>query len=305
MLVFTASWCESLRRRPPRGGARGRRARRCDRRCSGSSPRTTREPALELRGGARPRSSRRRRRRARLAELRGARAARGRPRRARREGPARLARRRRRERAVAPARGAARTGAAVSRRRGGASSSPRCSSRRGCAGGGARHAETHIRLVVADKNIRREGVECAGARPFQHVHAEARYTDRGRGRRRRRGGRAPGRARGERRARDRLGACERIPTFCVIDFEVDLPERPRYRLRLDRGRPLEFARARATSRSCSSSAEPPPGAEPQNPHKTHAAPSRDGCRLSSWSRTSRGASSRRSSRLSPQPSSPR
>ena len=32
----------------------------------------------------------------------------------------------------------------------------------------------------------------------------------------------------------------RIPTFCVMEFEVELPERPRYRLRLERGAPLEF-----------------------------------------------------------------
>ena len=33
---------------------------------------------------------------------------------------------------------------------------------------------------------------------------------------------------------------ERIPTFCVVDFEVDVPEPAAYRLRLSRGRPIDF-----------------------------------------------------------------
>ena len=33
---------------------------------------------------------------------------------------------------------------------------------------------------------------------------------------------------------------ERIPTFCVVDFEVDVPGPAPYRLRLSRGRPLDF-----------------------------------------------------------------
>jgi hypothetical protein len=108
----------------------------------------------------------------------------------------------------------------------------------GCGGGGDT-TEAHLRLVVADKNIRREGVECAGALPFQYVHAEAPFrveaTD------------------GEVVAEGRLPAgharnsepeidweVERIPTFCVLDFAVDVPEPAPYRLRLARGRPLDF-----------------------------------------------------------------
>ncbi len=33
---------------------------------------------------------------------------------------------------------------------------------------------------------------------------------------------------------------ERIPTYCVLELEVDLPERPRYRLKLEHTRPIEF-----------------------------------------------------------------
>ena len=108
----------------------------------------------------------------------------------------------------------------------------------GCGGGGD-STEAHIRLVVADKNIRREGIECAGALPFQYVHAEAPYkvesTD---GRVVAEGELPAGRSRN---AEPEIEwEVERIPTFCVVDFEVDVPEPAAYRLRLSRGRPLDF-----------------------------------------------------------------
>ena len=109
----------------------------------------------------------------------------------------------------------------------------------GCAGGGEDTTETHIRLVVADKNIREEGIECAGARPFQHVHAGAAYRiEAGDGAVVADGELPAGRAENAEPSID--WEVERIPTFCVLDFEVDLPQRSRYRLRLDRGRPFEF-----------------------------------------------------------------
>lgn len=36
---------------------------------------------------------------------------------------------------------------------------------------------------------------------------------------------------------------ERIPTVCVLELDLDLPERQRYLLRLPEGRPLEFERS--------------------------------------------------------------
>jgi hypothetical protein len=110
----------------------------------------------------------------------------------------------------------------------------------GCGGGGGGGETTHIRLVVADKNIRREGVECAGALPFHYIHAGASFrievangdvvAD----------GKLPaGRARNA--DPDIDWEVERIPTFCIVDIKVDLPAGSRYRLRLERGRPLEFA----------------------------------------------------------------
>jgi hypothetical protein len=107
----------------------------------------------------------------------------------------------------------------------------------GC--GGSSGAETSIRLVVPDKNVRAEGVECAGARPFHHVHAGAPFTiEAGDGTVVADGTLPAGHAENAEPGID--WGVERIPTFCVLDFEVDLPERPRYRLRLDGSRPLEF-----------------------------------------------------------------
>jgi hypothetical protein len=108
----------------------------------------------------------------------------------------------------------------------------------GCGGGGA-DVETSIRLVVQDKNIREEGVECAGARPFQHVHAGAPYTiEAGAGDVVAEGTLPAGHAENAEPGVD--WGVERIPTFCVLDLQVGLPERPRYRLRLEGARPLEF-----------------------------------------------------------------
>jgi hypothetical protein len=107
-----------------------------------------------------------------------------------------------------------------------------------CAGSAA-GVETRIRLVVPDKNIRAEGVECAGARPFHHVHAGAPFTIEADDGTVVADGTLPvGHAENAEPGVD--WGVDRIPTFCVLEFEVDLTERPRYRLRLERGRPLEF-----------------------------------------------------------------
>jgi hypothetical protein len=105
--------------------------------------------------------------------------------------------------------------------------------------GSAAEVEASIRLVVRDKNIRTEGVECAGARPFHYVHAGAPFTiEAGDGSVVAEGTLPAGRAENAEPGVD--WGVDRIPTFCVVELEVDLPERPRYRLRLERGRPLEF-----------------------------------------------------------------
>ncbi len=109
----------------------------------------------------------------------------------------------------------------------------------GCGGSGSAGADTQIRLVVPDKNVREEGVECPGARPFHHVHAGAPYTIEAEDGDVVAEGTLPaGRAENAEPGVD--WGVERIPTFCVLNLEVELPERPRYRFRVDGGRPLDF-----------------------------------------------------------------
>ena len=96
-----------------------------------------------------------------------------------------------------------------------------------------------FRLVVPDNNIRVEGVECAGARPFRHVHRGARFAIED--------GDGKVLADGELPAGKAVNAdptvdwgVARIPTFCVMEFDVDLPERERYRFRVAPSDPIEF-----------------------------------------------------------------
>ena len=112
-----------------------------------------------------------------------------------------------------------------------------------CGGDGEETLEARLRLVVPDNNIRVEGIECAGARPFDYVRAGAPFALE-----------APDGTvlvDGELPAGEAENAdpsidwgAERIPTVCVVVLELeDVPERPRYRLRLPEGRPLEFDRS--------------------------------------------------------------
>lgn len=110
----------------------------------------------------------------------------------------------------------------------------------GCGGSGEDGIDLSLRVVAPDNNIRLEGAECAGARPFEHVHAGAGY--------------ALEDAQGEVLAEGELPAgsaenadpsidwgVERIPTVCVMALSLeDVPEREAYLLQLDEGPPIEF-----------------------------------------------------------------
>ena len=101
--------------------------------------------------------------------------------------------------------------------------------------------DVHLRVVVPDNYIRAEGVECAGARPYEYVHAGARFTlETEDGTELVEGQLPAGRAENADPSVD--WGVERIPTICVMDVDLpDVPEHPRYQLRLEGGRPLQFA----------------------------------------------------------------
>jgi hypothetical protein len=113
----------------------------------------------------------------------------------------------------------------------------------GCGGGGEDTIEARLRLVVPDNGIRVEGVECAGARPFEYVHPGARFAlEASDGSVLVEGELPTGRAENADPSID--WGVERIPTVCVMQLDLeDVPERPLYRLRLPEGRPLEFERS--------------------------------------------------------------
>ena len=109
----------------------------------------------------------------------------------------------------------------------------------GCGGSGD-GLDVRITLVVPDENVRVEGTECAGARPFQYVHAEASYALEDEDGETLAEGELPaGRAVNADPSID--WGVERIPTFCVLELELDdVPRRPAYALRLERGTALAF-----------------------------------------------------------------
>ena len=107
----------------------------------------------------------------------------------------------------------------------------------GCGGNDA--DEARIRLVVPDNNIRAEGVECSGARPFRHVHRGTPFRIEAEDGTVVADGELPsGRAENADPSVD--WESDRMPTVCVMELEVDLPERPRYRFVLEETLPLEF-----------------------------------------------------------------
>ena len=112
----------------------------------------------------------------------------------------------------------------------------------GCGGSGEDTVDARLALVVPDNNIREEGVECAGARPFRHVHAGTAYRiEAGDGTVLAEGELPAGKAENADPSID--WESERIPTVCVMTFDVELPERPRYRLVIEGSVPTAFARS--------------------------------------------------------------
>jgi hypothetical protein len=111
----------------------------------------------------------------------------------------------------------------------------------GCGGDGA-DVEARLLLVVPDNNIREEGAECSGARPFRAVHRGTGFTiEDGAGEIVADGELPSGVATNADPAID--WEDDLIPTVCTFELDVGLPERDRYVLRLPDAVPVEFERA--------------------------------------------------------------
>lgn len=106
-----------------------------------------------------------------------------------------------------------------------------------CGGNGV---DARLRVVVPDNNIREEGVECSGARPFRALHRGVGFEIRAGGEVVAEGELPQGRA--VNAEPDVDWGVERIPTHCVFDVDVALPERQRYVLILPDVLPLRFER---------------------------------------------------------------
>jgi hypothetical protein len=111
----------------------------------------------------------------------------------------------------------------------------------GCGGDGA-DVDARLTFVVPDNNIREEGSECAGARPFRAIHRGTIYTVEDQA--------------GEVVAEGELPAGvarnadpsidwedDLIPTVCTFQVEVGLPERERYTVVLPEAVPLRVERS--------------------------------------------------------------
>lgn len=111
----------------------------------------------------------------------------------------------------------------------------------GC-GGESDDVEARLTIVVPDNNIREEGSECAGARPFRAIHRGTAYRVEDGSGEVVAEGELPGGV-----ATNADPAIEweddLIPTVCAFEVEIGLPERARYELVLPEALPLGFARA--------------------------------------------------------------
>jgi hypothetical protein len=105
--------------------------------------------------------------------------------------------------------------------------------------GGDGSDAARFRVVIPDNNIREEGVECAGARPFRQIHRGTEFTvEDEEGEVVAEGELPVGRAENADPTVD--WGVEHIPTVCVMELELDLPERPRFRFVLPDAVPLDF-----------------------------------------------------------------
>jgi hypothetical protein len=106
--------------------------------------------------------------------------------------------------------------------------------------GGSGGIDARLRVVVPDKNIREEGIECSGARPFRAIHRGTDFEIRAGGEVVADGELPQGRS--VNAEPDVEWGVPRIPTHCVFDLDVELPERTAYELVLPEMLPVDFQR---------------------------------------------------------------
>jgi thiol-disulfide isomerase/thioredoxin len=100
-----------------------------------------------------------------------------------------------------------------------------------------------ITLSVDDASLRKVGTACSGSGGYLYVRPGAAYEVVAGGTVVARGVLPPGVA--VRRGAKAIEGAAVEPTTCAVTFSVDLPERERYTLRLDRGAQLSFRRGAA------------------------------------------------------------
>lgn len=109
-------------------------------------------------------------------------------------------------------------------------------------GGGDGGSGTVLRVVIPDGNIRPEGAECDGARPYRDIHQGVGYSvESGDGTVLVDGELPVGHAENADPSID-WEDLERIPTVCIMELAVgELPEHPEYGLRIADDDPIPFA----------------------------------------------------------------
>lgn len=117
-----------------------------------------------------------------------------------------------------------------------------------CSGSGNDHADTargskvRVTLSVDDSSLRKVGDACSGSGGYVYIHPGASYSIAdGSGARLASGALPAGVA--VRRGAKRIEGAAVEPTSCAVRFTAQLPARQSYRLRLDAGPTIDFARS--------------------------------------------------------------
>jgi len=102
-------------------------------------------------------------------------------------------------------------------------------------------AGVHLRVIIPDMNIRPEGAECSGARPYRHLRPGVAYTlETPDGDVLTSGELPTGNAENADPTID-WEDLARIPTVCIMEVNVgELPDHPDYELHIEGAKPIPF-----------------------------------------------------------------